>query len=72
MLSGSSKSLDSASLGLLVASVLVLAPRSLISSGVTGSSLYNSLKGENFVTQHTKVLWLHTALGNSSVHLPFG
>jgi hypothetical protein len=57
--------------GLYVAFVFVLAPRRLISSGVIGSSPYNNLKGVNFVALQTEVLWLHTTLGNSSVHLPF-
>jgi hypothetical protein len=72
MHSGSNKSLDSALLRLYVAFVFVLALRSLISYGVTGSSLYNNLKGVNFVALQMEVLWLHTALGNSSAHLPFG
>jgi hypothetical protein len=71
MHSRSSKSLNLASLGLQVASVFVLAPQSLIPYGVTGSSLYNRLKGANFIALQMKVLWLHTALGNSSAHLPF-
>jgi hypothetical protein len=71
MRSGSNKSLDSASLGMYVDSVFVLALRSLISSGVTGSSPYSNLKGVNFVALQTKVLWLYTTLGNSSTHFPF-
>jgi hypothetical protein len=63
--------LDSALQGLYVASVFVLALRSLISSRVTGSSPYNNLKRVNFVVLQTKVLWLHIALGNSSTYLPF-
>jgi hypothetical protein len=51
---------------------LVLALRSLISSRVTGSSPYNSLKGVKFVALEAEVLWLHMALGSSSTHLPFG
>jgi hypothetical protein len=72
MCSGSSKSLNSALVGLYVASAFVLALRSLISSGVTGSSPYSNLKGVNFVALQTEVLWLHTALSNSSTYLPFG
>jgi hypothetical protein len=54
-----------------VESVLVLALQSLIFSVVTGSSPYNYFKGVNFVTLRAEVLWLHTALSNSSAHLPF-
>jgi hypothetical protein len=72
MRSGSNKSLDLASLGLYVASVFVLALWSLISSGATGSSPYSNLKRVNFVALQTEVLWLYTALGNSSAYLPFG
>jgi hypothetical protein len=68
---GSSKSLDSALVGLSVASAVVLALQSLISSGVTGSSPYSNLKGVNFIVLQTEVLWLHIALGNSSTHMPF-
>jgi hypothetical protein len=39
-----------------MASALVLALRSLISSGITGSSPYSNLKGVNFVTLQTEVL----------------
>jgi hypothetical protein len=56
MCSGSSKSLNSALVGLYVASAFVLALRSLISSGVTGSSPYSNLKGVNFVALQTEVL----------------
>jgi hypothetical protein len=65
MHSGSSKSLDSASVGLYVVSALVLALQNLISSSVIGSSPYNNLKGVNFVTMQMEVLWLHTDLGSS-------
>jgi hypothetical protein len=71
MHSGSSKSLDSASVGLYVAFTLVLPLRSLISSEVTGSYPYNNLKGVNLATLQMEVLWLHTTLGNSSAYLPF-
>jgi hypothetical protein len=54
--------------GLYIAFAFVLALRSLISSGVTGSSPYNNLKGVKFVTLQTEVLWLHTVIGNSSAH----
>jgi hypothetical protein len=57
---------------LYMAFALVLALHSLISSGVTGSSPYNNLNGVNLVALKTEVLWLHTALGSSSTHLPFG
>jgi hypothetical protein len=72
MRSGSTKSLDSASLGLYVASISVLALQTLISSGVIGSSPYNNLKWVNFIALQMKILWLHTALGNSLAHLPYG
>jgi hypothetical protein len=72
MRSASSRSFDSVSIALLIASTLVLTPWSLNSSGVTGSSPYKSLKGVNFVALQTEVLWLHIALGSSSAHLPFG
>jgi hypothetical protein len=55
-----------------MASTFVLALCCLNSSEVTGSSPYNNLKGVKFITLQTEVLWLHTALGNSSAHLPFG
>jgi hypothetical protein len=71
MRSCSNKSLDSASLGLYVASIFVLVLRSLISPGITGSSPYSNLKGVDFVALQMEVLWLHTTLGNSSTHLPF-
>jgi hypothetical protein len=45
-----------------MASVFVLVLRSLISSGVTGSSPYSSLKGVNFVAMQMEVLWLHIFL----------
>jgi hypothetical protein len=48
MRSGCSKYLDSTSMGLCMASALVLALRSLISSAVTSSSPYSSLKGGKF------------------------
>jgi hypothetical protein len=72
MRSGSNKSFDSASVGLYMASAFVLALQSLISYRVTSSSPYNNLKGVKLVALQTKVLWLHTALSNSSAHLPFG
>jgi hypothetical protein len=50
MRSGSSKSLDSTSAGLCIASALVLALLSLLSSRVTGSSPYSNLKGVNFIS----------------------
>jgi hypothetical protein len=53
MCSGSIKSLDSALLGLYMAFIFVLALQSLISTGVTGSSPYNNLKGVNFVALAT-------------------
>jgi hypothetical protein len=56
MRSGSTKSFDSALEGLWMASVFVLALRSLISSSVIGSSPYSSLKGVNFVALQMKVL----------------
>jgi hypothetical protein len=55
-----------------MASALVLALRSLVSSLVTGSSPYNNLNGVNLVALQTEVLWLHTALDSSYAHLPFG
>jgi hypothetical protein len=55
MQSDSNKSLDSASVGLCIASALVLALRSLISSGVTSSSPYSNLKGLNFVSLQTEL-----------------
>jgi hypothetical protein len=72
MCSGSSKSLDSALVGLYVVSALVLALQNLISSGVTGSSPNNNLKGVNFNALWMEVLWLHTDLGSSYAHSPFG
>jgi hypothetical protein len=54
-----------------MASALVLVLRSLISPGVTGSSPYNNLNGVNLVALQMEVLWLYTALGTSSTHLPF-
>jgi hypothetical protein len=56
MYSGSSKSLDSTSVGLCIAFALVVALRSLISSGVTDSSPYSNLKGVNFIALQTEVL----------------
>jgi hypothetical protein len=51
---------------------LFLALQNFISSGITGSSPYYSLKGVKFIARDTDELWLHTALGNSSAHLPLG
>jgi hypothetical protein len=48
-----------------MASALVLALWSLISSGVTGSSPYNNLNGVNLVALQMEVLWLHIC------HTPF-
>jgi hypothetical protein len=55
-----------------MASTLVLALQSLISSGVASSMPHNSLKGVKFVALQMEVLWLHTALGNSFAYMPFG
>jgi hypothetical protein len=54
-----------------MASSLVLTLQNFISSGVTSSFPYSSLKGVEFVALEMDVLWLHTALGNSTHHLPF-
>jgi hypothetical protein len=43
----------------------------VISLGNTASALYISQNGVKFVILETVVLWLHTALGMTSVHLPF-
>jgi hypothetical protein len=56
MRSGSSRSLDLASVGQFVANALVLALQNLISSGVTGTCPYNNLKGVNFVALQTEML----------------
>jgi hypothetical protein len=53
-----------------MASGFVFVPQNFISSGVTGSSPYKSLKGVKFVALEIDVLWVHTALSNSSAHFP--
>jgi hypothetical protein len=54
-----------------MASNIVIALQNFISSNVTGSSPYKSLKGVKFVDMETDVLWLHTTLGNSYAHFSF-
>jgi hypothetical protein len=56
MHSSSNKSLDLASVGLFMAPALVQALWSLISYGVTCSSLHSNLKGVNFIALQTEVL----------------
>jgi hypothetical protein len=56
MRSGSSKSFDSATVGLYMVSAFVLALQSLISYRVTGTLPYNNLKGVKFVTLQMEVL----------------
>jgi hypothetical protein len=43
----------------------------LISSSNTTSAPYNNQNGVKFVTLHIVLLWLLTALGMTSTHLPF-
>jgi hypothetical protein len=56
MCSAFSKSFDSTLVGLYMASALVLALWSLISSRVTGSSPYNNREGVKFDALQTEVL----------------
>jgi hypothetical protein len=54
-----------------VVSVVVCKLRCFISSSSTASAPYINQNGVKFVALHTMVLWLHTTVGMTSVHLPF-
>jgi hypothetical protein len=70
-LSDSSRSFSSASFGHAGVSVAVHKLWCFISSGSTVSAPYINHNGVNFAALHTVVLWLHTAVGMTSAHLPF-
>jgi hypothetical protein len=70
-LSDSSKSFSLASLGHDGASVAVHKLWCLTSSVSTTSTPYINKNGVKLVALHTVVLWLHTAVGMTSAHLPF-
>jgi hypothetical protein len=70
-LSGSSKSFSSASLGHTRASIVVHKIQYFTSSGSILSAPYINWNGVKFVALQNVVLWLHTALGMISTHLPF-
>jgi hypothetical protein len=70
-LSGSNKSLSSASVGQGGVSVAVRRLRCLVSSSSTTLAQNNNRKGVKFVALETIVLWLHTAFDKILAHLPF-
>jgi hypothetical protein len=70
-LSDSSSSFSSASFEHTGPSVAVHKLQCFISSGSTASAPYINWNGVKFVVVHTVVLWLHTAVGMTSAHLPF-
>jgi hypothetical protein len=70
-LSDLSKSFSSTSFGHGTVSVAIRRLQRFISSGNIASAPYINRKGVKFIALETVVLWLHTAVGMTSIHFPF-